>query len=45
MNMEAAISADDVMQAGGFVAKGDIGNLLPIVMDAADFEASLWDAS
>lgn len=44
MNMEAAISADDVMRAGGFGAKDDIGSLLPTAMDATDFEASLRDA-
>uniref|UniRef100_A0A452ZF75 Uncharacterized protein n=1 Tax=Aegilops tauschii subsp. strangulata TaxID=200361 RepID=A0A452ZF75_AEGTS len=44
MNMEAAISADDVMRAGGFGAKDDIGSLLPTAMDSTDFEASLRDA-
>ncbi|CAM0954823.1 unnamed protein product [Alopecurus aequalis] len=44
MNMEAAISADDVMRAGGFGAKDDIGSLLPTAMDCTDFEASLRDA-
>ncbi|KAF6996557.1 hypothetical protein CFC21_012883 [Triticum aestivum] len=44
MNMEAEISAQDVMRAGGFGAKDDIGSLLPTAMDSTDFEASLWDA-
>uniref|UniRef100_R7W878 Uncharacterized protein n=1 Tax=Aegilops tauschii TaxID=37682 RepID=R7W878_AEGTA len=44
MSMEAAISADDVMHAGGLGAKDDIGSLLPTAMDSTDFEASLRDA-
>ncbi|KQK05605.1 hypothetical protein BRADI_2g21136v3 [Brachypodium distachyon] len=44
MNMEAAISAEDVVRAGGFGAKDDIGSLLPTAMDSTDFEASLRDA-
>ncbi|KAL5203387.1 hypothetical protein ABZP36_014339 [Zizania latifolia] len=44
VNMEAAISAEDVMRAGGFGAKDDIGSLLPTAIDFTDFEASLRDA-
>ncbi|XP_006654592.1 uncharacterized protein LOC102714291 [Oryza brachyantha] len=44
VNMEAAIYAEDVMRAGGFGAKDDIGSLLPTAIDSTDFEASLRDA-
>ncbi|CAN6346331.1 unnamed protein product [Urochloa humidicola] len=44
VNMEAAISTEDVMRAGGFGAKDDIGSLLPTAVDSTDFEASLRDA-
>ncbi|OEL37817.1 hypothetical protein BAE44_0001163 [Dichanthelium oligosanthes] len=44
VNMEAAISAEDVVRAGGFGAKDDIGSLLPAAIDSTDFEASLRDA-
>ncbi|CAN6350580.1 unnamed protein product [Urochloa humidicola] len=44
VNMEAAISTEDVMRAGGFGAKDDIGSLLPTAIDSTDFEASLRDA-
>ena len=44
VNMEAAISTEDVMRAGGFGAKDDIGSVLPTAIDSTDFEASLRDA-
>ncbi|KAI3507449.1 hypothetical protein L1887_22435 [Cichorium endivia] len=44
VNMEASISADDVMRAGGFGARDDISNFLPVASDSTDFEASLRDA-
>lgn len=44
VNMEASISADDVMRAGGFGARDDISSFLPIASDSTDFEASLRDA-
>ena len=44
VNMEAAITADDVMRAGGFGARDDIGSFLPVAIDSTDFEASLRDA-
>ncbi|KAF0923375.1 hypothetical protein E2562_006282 [Oryza meyeriana var. granulata] len=44
VNMEAAISAEDVLRAGGFGAKDDISSLLPTAIDSTDFEASLRDA-
>ncbi|XP_020243764.1 uncharacterized protein LOC109822018 isoform X2 [Asparagus officinalis] len=44
VNMEAAITADDVMRAGGFGARDDIGSFLPAAIDSTDFEASLRDA-
>lgn len=44
VNMEASISADDVMRAGGFGARDDISSFLPVASDSTDFEASLRDA-
>lgn len=44
VNMEAAISTEDIIRAGGFGAKDDIGSLLPTAIDSTDFEASLRDA-
>ncbi|KAG8068187.1 hypothetical protein GUJ93_ZPchr0005g15552 [Zizania palustris] len=44
VNMEATISAEDVMRAGGFGATDGIGSLLPTAIDFTDFEASLRDA-
>lgn len=44
VNMEACISADDVMRAGGFGARDDISSFLPVASDSTDFEASLRDA-
>ncbi|KAL6610431.1 hypothetical protein ACP70R_040400 [Stipagrostis hirtigluma subsp. patula] len=44
VNMEAAINTEDVVRAGGFGAKDDIGSLLPTAIDSTDFEASLRDA-
>lgn len=43
-NMEAAISADDVLRAGGFGARDGISSVLPVASDSTDFEASLLDA-
>ncbi|KAL1813531.1 hypothetical protein ACET3Z_023596 [Daucus carota] len=44
MNMEAPITSDDVMRAGGFGARDDIGCFLPVASDSTDFEASLRGA-
>ncbi|XAR68473.1 hypothetical protein NMG60_11003597, partial [Bertholletia excelsa] len=44
VNMEASISSDDVIRAGGFGARDDIGSFLPVASDSTDFEASLRDA-
>ncbi|KAI3760688.1 hypothetical protein L1987_51086 [Smallanthus sonchifolius] len=44
VNMEASISAEDVMRAGGFGARDDISSFLPVASDSTDFEASLRDA-
>ncbi|KAL3534419.1 hypothetical protein ACH5RR_002880 [Cinchona calisaya] len=44
VNMEASISADDVMRAGGFGARDDISSFLPVASDFTDFEESLLDA-
>ncbi|KAG7554034.1 hypothetical protein ISN44_As11g003220 [Arabidopsis suecica] len=44
VNMEATISAEDVIRAGGFGAKDDIGSFLPVASDSTDFEESLRSA-
>ncbi|CAI0439701.1 unnamed protein product [Linum tenue] len=44
VNMEAAISTDDVIRAGGFGARDDIGSLLPVASDSTDFEAMILNA-
>ncbi|KAI7992110.1 hypothetical protein LOK49_LG12G02705 [Camellia lanceoleosa] len=44
VNMEASISSDDVIRAGGFGARDGIGSFLPVASDSTDFEASLRDA-
>ncbi|CAN1121150.1 hypothetical protein LINPERHAP1_LOCUS5910 [Linum perenne] len=44
VNMEASISIDDVMRAGGFGARDDIGSVLPVASDSTDFEAMILDA-
>lgn len=44
VNMEAYITADDVMRAGGFGARDDIGCFLPVASDFTDFEATIRDA-
>ncbi|KAL1201499.1 hypothetical protein V5N11_002700 [Cardamine amara subsp. amara] len=41
VNMEASISAEDVIRAGGFGAKDDIGSFLPVASDFTDFEESI----
>ncbi|CAH2074234.1 unnamed protein product [Thlaspi arvense] len=44
VNMEASISAEDVIRAGGFGAKDDIGSFLPVASDSTDFEESIRSA-
>ncbi|KAK3039627.1 hypothetical protein RJ639_027218 [Escallonia herrerae] len=44
VNMEAFITSNDVMRAGGFGARDDISSFLPVASDSTDFEASLRDA-
>ncbi|KAL3533716.1 hypothetical protein ACH5RR_007237 [Cinchona calisaya] len=44
VDMGASISADDVIRAGGFGARDDIGSFLPVASDFTDFEDSLLDA-
>lgn len=44
VNMEASISAGDVLRAGGFGARDDINSFLPVASDSTDFEAALHDA-
>ncbi|CAD5189318.1 uncharacterized protein LOC103992457 [Musa acuminata AAA Group] len=41
---DVAISADDVIRAGGLGARDDISSFLPVAIDSTDFEASLRDA-
>lgn len=44
VNMEATITPDDVIRAGGFGARDDISSFLPVASDSTDFEASIRDA-
>lgn len=44
VDMEAAITTDDVIRAGGFGARDDMSSFLPVAIDSTDFEASLRDA-
>lgn len=44
INMEATITPDDVIRAGGFGARDDISSFLPVASDSTDFEASIRDA-
>lgn len=41
---DIAISADDVIRAGGLGSRDDISSFLPVAIDSTDFEASLRDA-
>ncbi|GAB2210125.1 hypothetical protein Droror1_Dr00015383 [Drosera rotundifolia] len=44
VNMEATITSDDLLRAGGFGARDDLNSFLPAASDLTDFEASLNDA-
>ncbi|KAK4373716.1 hypothetical protein RND71_009100 [Anisodus tanguticus] len=44
VNMEADISMDDVIRAGGLGARDDLNSVLPMAADTTDFEASIRDA-
>ncbi|KAJ8756362.1 hypothetical protein K2173_025174 [Erythroxylum novogranatense] len=44
VNMEAYVTPDDVIRAGGFGARDDISSFLPVASDSTDFEATLVDA-
>ncbi|GAV60418.1 hypothetical protein CFOL_v3_03949 [Cephalotus follicularis] len=44
VNVEASISTDDVIRAGGFGARDDISSFLPVASDSTDFEATIRDA-
>ena len=44
VNMEASISQDDIIRAGGFGARDDISSFLPVASDSTDFEATILDA-
>ncbi|KAJ0100191.1 hypothetical protein Patl1_20434 [Pistacia atlantica] len=44
VNMEATITPDDVIRAGGLGARDDISSFLPVASDSTDFEASIRDA-
>ena len=41
IDMSSPISADDLALAGGLGAKDDLGHMLPVAMDATDFEEVL----
>ncbi|KAM3280736.1 putative protein isoform X1 [Capsicum chacoense] len=44
VNMEADITMDDVIKAGGLGARDDLNSFLPMAADTTDFEASIRDA-
>ncbi|CAN4106612.1 unnamed protein product [Withania somnifera] len=44
VNMEADISMDDVIRAGGLGVRDDLNSVLPVAADTTDFEASIRDA-
>lgn len=44
VNMEASLSTEDVIRAGGFGARDDISSFLPVASDSTDFEAAIRDA-
>ncbi|KAL9273181.1 hypothetical protein AKJ16_DCAP25862 [Drosera capensis] len=44
VNMEATVTSDDILRAGGFGARDDLNSFLPAASDLTDFEASLNDA-
>ncbi|KAL3819757.1 hypothetical protein ACJIZ3_005662 [Penstemon smallii] len=44
VNMEASITSDEVLRAGGFGATDDISSFLPVASDFTDFEAHIRDA-
>lgn len=44
VNMEASVTSDEVIRAGGFGATDDISSFLPVASDFTDFEANLRDA-
>ncbi|KAF2308153.1 hypothetical protein GH714_035902 [Hevea brasiliensis] len=44
INMEASLTTDDVIRAGGFGARDDISSFLPVASDSTDFEATILDA-
>ncbi|MCD7468673.1 hypothetical protein HAX54_007065 [Datura stramonium] len=44
VNMEADITMDDVIRAGGLGARDDLNSVLPMATDTTDFEASIRDA-
>ncbi|KAJ7976731.1 Mediator of RNA polymerase II transcription subunit 23 [Quillaja saponaria] len=44
VNMEASITSDDIIRAGGFGARDDISSFLPVASDSTDFEALIRDA-
>ncbi|XP_060183944.1 uncharacterized protein LOC132613753 isoform X1 [Lycium barbarum] len=44
VNMEADITMDDVIRAGGLGARDDLNSVLPMAADTTDFEASIRDA-
>ncbi|KAL8489467.1 hypothetical protein ACS0TY_025384 [Phlomoides rotata] len=41
VNMEVAVTADEVTRAGGFGATDDISNIVPVASDFTDFEGHL----
>lgn len=44
VNMEAPISTEDLVRAGGLGALDDVAGAMPTTVDATDYEESLMDA-
>ncbi|PIN21027.1 hypothetical protein CDL12_06268 [Handroanthus impetiginosus] len=44
VSMEASVTPDEMIRAGGFGATDDISSFLPVASDFTDFEANLRDA-
>ncbi|KAG6743768.1 hypothetical protein POTOM_052469 [Populus tomentosa] len=44
VKMEASLTPDDVIRAGGFGARDDISSFLPVASDSTGFEATILDA-
>lgn len=44
VNMEASITPEDVLRAGGLGARDDISSVVPVASDSTDFEDTILEA-